>query len=204
MPHTDSQQPSNKHLQTGSLPDLAAHEQLVHIKETITLLYLAVCQIETSVTDSNRSMLQLGNAFTQLAEHSNEIENETQAVKSPEEFHAIRDKISQSNNQIREKISEAITAFQFGDRLSQRLTHVTDALKNTTEILNSDQINSQDAWQDIQQQVKSSYSLDSERLMFEHILRGASVDEALEIYHHQFDETNHGTIDESGDEVELF
>ena len=198
MPNSSSNTPQSIQHSPEALGTFSAQEQLLHITETIKLLYLAVCQIETSVADSNRSMLQLGNAFTKLAEHSGEIETDTQAVTSTEEFEAIRDKITQSNQQIREKISEAITAFQFGDRLSQRLNHVSDALKNTTDILGSEKINDQDAWLEIQKKVQSSYSLDSERLMFEHILRGASVEEALEIYHHHFDETNHGTIDESG------
>ena len=44
--------------------------------------------------------------------------------------------------------------------------------------------------------------MEAERLMFEHIMMGVSVDEALEIYHHNFN--NAAEEDTSGDDIELF
>ena len=44
--------------------------------------------------------------------------------------------------------------------------------------------------------------MEEERLMFEHIMNGASVSEALEIYRHHFEQA--AKKDDDSDEVELF
>jgi hypothetical protein len=45
--------------------------------------------------------------------------------------------------------------------------------------------------------------MEAERIMFEHIMRGHSVAEALEIYHHQFTNDQDESFD-TDDDVELF
>lgn len=45
--------------------------------------------------------------------------------------------------------------------------------------------------------------MEAERIMFEFIMRGGSVKEALEIYHHHFIEKQHHD-DSTNDEIELF
>lgn len=105
---------------------------------------------------------------------------------------------------MQEKINQAITAFQFYDRISQRLDHVSNSLENMCDLMTCPtELNDPDAWQAIQDRVKNSYTMESERLMFEHILRGASVKEALEIYQHHFEEEKQAKNDDE-DEVELF
>jgi hypothetical protein len=48
--------------------------------------------------------------------------------------------------------------------------------------------------------------MESERIMFEHIMRGHSVADALEIYHHQFQTDSSTQLEnfDTDDEVELF
>ncbi len=58
-------------------------------------------------------------------------------------------------------------------------------------------------WHALQEQIKNSYTMDAERIMFEHILRGHSIEEALEIYRHHFKLTE-ARKDEGDDDVELF
>ena len=58
-------------------------------------------------------------------------------------------------------------------------------------------------WHALQEKIKSSYTMEAERIMFEHILRGHSIEEALEIYRHHFDNAEQGKK-QDGDEIELF
>ena len=58
-------------------------------------------------------------------------------------------------------------------------------------------------WHALQERIKNSYTMDAERIMFEHILRGHSIEEALEIYRHHFKLTE-ARKDEGDDDVELF
>lgn len=175
-----------------------------HIQETITMLYLAVCQIETSMADSSKSVNTLTHSFTELAKHSQLVDDQVQALSSSDELGGFKDEVSYTAREMGEKIKQAITAFQFYDRITQRLDHVARSLESVSNVINdSGQLNNPQAWKDIQTQVKSSYTMEAERIMFEHIMRGASVKEALDIYRHHFEqEAING--DESSDEVELF
>ena len=58
-------------------------------------------------------------------------------------------------------------------------------------------------WDGLQQEIKSNYTMEAERIMFEHIMAGHSVAEALEIYHHHFSQQD---ADDFGtnDDIELF
>jgi methyl-accepting chemotaxis protein len=179
------------------------HSELLHIRETITMLYLAVCQIETSVNESNSSIDDLTTSFTDLAHHSQEVDEHVQAMTDLSELTDIKRQVNETSMEMQSKIKQAITAFQFYDRISQRLDHVARSLERVSDVIgDSDRVNDPETWTAIQEQVKSSYSMESERIMFEHIMRGASVKEALEIYRHHFSQEETGEVD--GDEIELF
>lgn len=182
---------------------LTTENDLIHIKETITMLCLAVCQIEASVKESNTSVDALTASFTDLADHSREVDDHVQAMDDLSDLNDIKRQVNETSVEMQEKIKQAITAFQFYDRVSQRLDHVARNLERVSEVIgNPSDINNPAIWENIQNEVKGSYSMESERIMFEHIMRGASVKEALEIYHHHFDKEEAG--EENGDEIELF
>ena len=167
------------------------------------MLYLAVCQIEASIKDSNNSVDALTTSFTDLAKHSQEVDEHVQAMNDLSELNDIKRQVSETSTEMQGKINQAITAFQFYDRVSQRLDHVARNLEKVSDVIgNPDDINNPSIWANIQNEVKNSYSMESERIMFEHIMRGASVKEALEIYQHHFSQEEVGEDD--GDEVELF
>lgn len=178
-------------------------DDLLHVKETITMLCLAVCQIEATVNESNGSVNALTDSFTELAEHSRVVNQHIQAINDVSDLKNIKQQVSATSQEMQHKITQAITAFQFYDRVSQRLDHVARNLERVGEVIgNPADINNPEIWAAIQEQVKDSYSMESERIMFEHIMRGATVKEALEIYQHQFSTNDPGDAD--GDEIELF
>lgn len=176
-----------------------------HIQETVTLLYLSVCQIESSINESNHSVDKLTSSFTDLAAHSKEINDQVQSITKASELDNFKTKVKIETDEMQAKINQAITAFQFYDRISQRLDHVARSLEETSNLLSMpNKINNQQSWQEIQNGVRESYSMEAERIMFEHIMRGSSVKEALEIYHHHFDSNDTNIDDDTEDEIELF
>jgi hypothetical protein len=147
----------------------------------------------------------LTSSFTDLASHSREIDNHVQELTSLSELEEFKRKVSGETQEMQNKINQAITAFQFYDRISQRLDHVSSSLEKTSNLLSKpEEINNKPSWQAIQNDVRNSYSMEAERIMFEHIMRGATVKEALEIYQHHFDQADTNTNDETDDEIELF
>ena len=102
------------------------------------------------------------------------------------------------------KIQQAVIAFQFYDRLSQRLDHASHNLEKIGHLIaDSGDRYEESAWRKVQHEIKSSYTMEAERIMFEHIMRGHSVAEALEIYHHQFNKSEEEDFN-TDDDVEFF
>lgn len=175
------------------------------VSETIAMLALTIAQIETSMKEGDKSVNQLTSSFTDLASHSQEIIEEAKKldVQIPREA-AIRKKMLETAAGLSGKIQQAVIAFQFYDRLSQRLDHASSSLENIGHLIaNSEQRYEEDAWRKMQENIKSSYTMEAERIMFEHIMRGHSVAEALEIYQHQFNKTEDETFD-TDDDIEFF
>lgn len=175
------------------------------ISETISMLALTVAQIETSMKEGDKSVNLLTESFIDLASHSQEIIEEAQKLDEniPHEA-TIRQNMLSSAQGLSGKIQQAVIAFQFYDRLSQRLDHTSHNLEKIGHLIaNSENRYQEDAWRNVQEDIKGSYTMEAERIMFEHIMRGHSVAEALEIYHHHFTaetEDSFGT----DDDIELF
>lgn len=175
------------------------------VGETIAMLALTVAQIETSMKEGDKSVNQLTDSFTDLASHSQEIIEEAQKldVNIPHEA-LIRKSMLQAAEGLTGKIQQAVIAFQFYDRLSQRLDHASHSLEKIGHLIaDSGERYEENAWRKVQDEIKSSYTMEAERIMFEHIMRGHSVAEALEIYQHQFNKDEEGNFN-TDDDVEFF
>jgi hypothetical protein len=176
------------------------------VGETLAMLALAVAQIDTSLTEGSQSIDKLSGNFTAMANNTRRIlaisnqECESEHITARD----IRNEIGQIASEVNDEIQQAIIAFQFYDRLSQRLEHVSQSLERMGHLMADPGQRYQPAyWKDLQTGIKSHYTMEAERIMFEHIMAGNSVAQALEIYHHHF---QHSANDAFGttDEVELF
>tara|TARA_R110002110_G_scaffold295431_4_gene509460 strand:- start:1650 stop:2183 length:534 start_codon:yes stop_codon:yes gene_type:complete len=164
-----------------------------HIRETLTMLQLSTAQIRSSMKDGDASISELSNTLGAISDHALELR---------EKLDSATDEALQHAETISHEVQKGIVACQFHDRVTQRLDHVTDALQHLGDLISSPtEYANPDNWLKLQDEIRNSYTMDSERIMFEHIMMGASVDEALEIYQHHFDSA---PDDNSGDEIELF
>ena len=177
------------------------------IKETISMLCLAMAQIETTLTDSSKSVDELSSTFTGMAQDAKKVMSLCEHADSSEKWETQRNDIMSASQQMHQQMQRAIVAFQFYDRLTQKLhhvneslTHLGDLIRDTTRLYNPSE------WSRIQQEIRSNYTMECERLMFDHIMQGATIREALELYRHQFEQTESltGPDDDSEDDIELF
>lgn len=193
------------------------------IGESLAMLALAVAQIDSSLTEGSKSVNQLSTSFTAMADNTQRIlemtsDNQRAATTSAQstaahdhaqtqEEAAQQEKEAQIQSiatEVNAEIKEAIIAFQFYDRLSQRLEHVGSSLEKMGHLIADPTARyAPGSWSDLQQHIKGKYTMEAERIMFEHIMAGNSVAEALEIYHHHF-EKNEGDTFGTTDEIELF
>ena len=121
----------------------------------------------------------------------------------------LREKLGEIDNEVNKeivhqcaclssKVQAAIIAIQFYDKITQKLTHVGDSLSDLSELVyDESRVNRQDEWSKLQNRIRSRYSMESERLMFDAIMEGASVKEALEM-------ANSSEQSSDGGDIELF
>ncbi|MCG9754547.1 hypothetical protein L1D40_04790 [Shewanella insulae] len=148
-----------------------------HLQETTKLLLLATAQIELSLTDGDHNVTGLGQLFTLMAEHLSEVNRHLHGnADTPEAILAHSDGLMQA-------IDSGVMAFQFYDRISQRLNHVITALSLMEAMLgDKTRRHSQAAWMHLQGEIQAHYSLDCERQMFAALLEGVPIHEALNAY----------------------
>ena len=183
---------------TSSRPDLDWSQ----LKETILMLNLAVTQIDQSMNEGNASDSTLSTSFTGLATNLSDIQSSiaqlSQQNGSAEKMKVI---IEGSTSTALDKVHSAIIAFQFYDKLSQRLDHVSGSLSALTSLIsNPEELYSPIAWQTLQETIRSKYTMEEERRMFDRVISGVPIEEALIEFNQ--DMANKSNCEE--DEIELF
>jgi hypothetical protein len=94
-------------------------------------------------------------------------------------------------------MQHAIVAFQFYDRLSQRLSHVCHSLADLSSLVaDGDRALRRDEWVKLQESIRSKYTSAEEREMFEAALAGVPVREVLQRFV--------ADLRDKGDDIEFF
>ena len=179
------------------------------IRETILMLALGVAQIEISMRDSDGSVEVLSNSFTSMVGQVKMIEKIAAALPDTAETADARMAIVSSCDTIGEMMRSAIIAFQFYDKLTQRLSHVSSSLGTLADLVSdSRRLYNPYEWLGMQEKIKSRYTMEEERLMFEAVMQGKTVKQARAIYMHAIEEkkqkaASSGTAADD-DDIEMF
>jgi hypothetical protein len=174
----------------SSQPDLDWSQ----IRETIKLLTVSVAQVEGSMKAGDESVSALADSFTNMVDDMKNIHEILSGLQQSES----RDNALQHCEATQQRINSAIVAFQFYDRLQQCLQHVSNNLKGLSIIIDTPhRLYNPAEWHKFQESIRSQYTMESEKVMFDAIHQGKSVDEALAM----FQQANQ-LSDE--DEIELF
>lgn len=164
------------------------------VQETVRMLNLAVTQLERTMSDGSESVNALTETFASLIGGIQAIGMAAKNLPDTPEKATIEANV----NPAAEKINTAIIAFQFYDKLSQRLAHVSNSLDALGKLIaNPTRLFNPYEWHGLQAMIKSKYTIEQDRIMFEAILSGATVDEALAL-------STKGKQQEDDGDVELF
>jgi len=148
------------------------------VKETVLMLHVAVSHIERTMRDGDDSINTLVESFTSLIGKTQIINKAAENLPETEE----KSTILANCLGISAKMNGAIVALQFYDKLSQRLTHISHSLGSMAELINNpQQLFNPYEWHGLQEMIKSKYTNEADRAMFDAILNGASVEEALKL-----------------------
>jgi len=162
------------------------------VRETVRMLNLAVAQTEMSMKEGDESVDTLTDAFTTMVARVQVIEK---MAKSDKDIDA--EQIIEQCEAVSNEMQHVISAFQFYDKLTQRLSHVShslDALGNL--VSDSSRLYNPIEWSLLQEKIISKYSMPAEHHMFELVMQGKSVDEILK--------HAPASVKNNNDDIELF
>jgi len=150
-------------------------------QETALLLDLCEAQMDAAIRDSDGSVDVLVKAFTELVDASRRIS--ALAKQMPTQLAtnnttASHDELKLRCDAISAQVNNAIVAFQFYDKLSQRLGHVRHSL-TTLAMFICDRTHAQERehWLKLVTALRRLYRTAEERAVFDLVAEGATADE---------------------------
>lgn len=148
------------------------------MRETVLILNVAVARIEHAMIEGDDSFTSLSQSFVEIINSSKQI---TLATGELEES-PVKTKINNNCQDISQRVGSSIVAFQFYDKLSQRMAMVSKTLNSLTEVLkDKSKTDNQEEWLNLQKTIRSKYTLDSDQKMFDDVLNGMPIEDALKI-----------------------
>jgi len=151
------------------------------VNATIRMLTVATGQINLSLSVGDKSVDVVGNAFEDLLKHVAGITT-TLKTMTPENFEAQRHIIELLCEQTAIQTQSFIVAFQFYDELSQRMMHIAGGLTGLSDLMrDKDKFNKGAEWKGLKEKIREKYTIKNEIDMFDAVMRGESIDDALKV-----------------------
>ncbi|QID19266.1 hypothetical protein G3580_17560 [Nitrogeniibacter mangrovi] len=168
------------------------------VRETVLMLELAAGQIEAAMRDGDNSVETLTDAFTSLAGYVRGMSSELEALPDEGEIARIKGDLTAQTTQLSAMVQQSIIAFQFYDKLAQRLAHVCHSLSALSGlVVDQSRLYNPFEWVALQEKIRARYSTREEAEMFEAVMNGMPVKEALAQY-------VAGQHDKGDEDIELF
>lgn len=179
------------------------------VQETILILNLSVAQIDLSITEGDNSVNTLIDSFTYMSQHIEQIQNASNKMAEiGQEIEGMGDHQSVLLSEAGElslKMQQAVIAFQFYDKLSQRLGHVSHGLSGLAEIVSHEmKVKSPEEWEGFKNSVRKGTTMREEEELFELIFdQNIPAEDAIEIMKERMRERMHAE-QEQEEEIEFF
>lgn len=149
------------------------------VLEAVSLLHVAVAQIDVTMHEGDASVAVLSGALASIAAGLKSIgqcAQESPLAGEP----AQRGNVSASCATLAKKVEAAIMAMQFYDAMTQKLTHISENLQALADsIADPSQVNRPSAWHALKQQTRARFTMETERRVFDALMCGMTVEEAV-------------------------
>lgn len=163
----------------SELVEALSETEWCHIRETVRMLDLTVAQIETTLRDGDKAVDTLGSAFTAMADGISRIEQLVTELSDEIESDE-RNNIMEKCDSLKENTQAAIVAFQFYDKVTQRLSHVSQSMEAVGRLISDkNRTHFPHEWENLKEKVRSSFTLEVDREMFDALMDGATVESAI-------------------------
>lgn len=178
---------------SAHMPDLNWSQ----VRETVLMLELSAVQIEAAMKDSNASVEVLTDSFTTMANYMRMISDTIQTLPDDGEVGVAKQNLTGVSEHVSGMVHQAIIAFQFYDKLVQRLAHVGISLGDLSNLVSdSRRLYNPSEWVGLQGKIKGKYTTREEIAMFDAVMQGVPVQEAVDKFMAE--------MKEKSDDIELF
>jgi hypothetical protein len=145
------------------------------------MLGLCEAQMESAIQDSDKAVDALIQAFTCLVDTSRSV-NALTAQLPAEIKETVGAGLNQQVEAISKQMASAVVAFQFYDKLSQRLGHVRYSLSTLALfVCDRAQTTSPDQWRRLLNTLRRLYRTEEERQIFQSMMEGIAEEGTVTI-----------------------
>lgn len=139
----------------------------------------------------------LTTSFTGIAQCMQAMLDKISNLPSEGPVGEVRAELLGDSGNVADRVHQAIIAFQFYDKLVQRLSHVTHSLGELSDLVGQPvRLYNPEEWVGLQQRIKAKYSTREESAMFEAVMAGVPVHEAVARFNQE--------MREQEDDIEFF
>jgi len=181
------------------------------VQQTILMLNLSIAQIDLSISEGDHSVNALIDSFTYMSEQLEQIKFFSKTILSSssdnEVVDAHNEMLDSNTAELSGKMQQAVIAFQFYDKLSQRLDHVSHGLSGLADIVSHEmRVQDQAAWDNFKEAIRKGTTMREEEELFELVFdQKMPTEEAIEIIRgRMLERMNQDSAKHDEDEIELF
>jgi hypothetical protein len=181
--------------EAAPLADWTPEQQIAHMLE------LCEAQMESALCESDLAVDSLVKSFSGLAETARSI-RAASAKLTPEQRAILGEfDLKKQMEALEKQMTSAVVAFQFYDKLTQRLGHVRYSLSTLAMfVCDRAQATQREQWRRLFTTLKRLYRTEEEKQIFQMMVEGASADDARDHIHQSTQTLRVGTAGE----IELF
>jgi hypothetical protein len=164
------------------------------------MLNLCEAQMESALSESDLAVESLIKAFTGLADTTRSVSELAEKLPPGIKEEAVNG-LNQQVETISKQMAAAVVAFQFYDKLTQRMEHVRYSLTALALfVCDRAQTSQKDQWRRLFSTLKRLYRTEEERKTFQMMVEGASAEEARAYVQ----QTTQTTLPAATGDIELF
>lgn len=152
------------------------------LSQTIMALNLSIAQIDLSMTEGSYSIDTLIDTFNFMREGLDRL-NHSVLNDEVEDITELKARLLQESQVLSEKVTASIVAFQFYDKLSQRLQHVSKSLSSLSDIISHEDRTVDDTtWNRFLETMAKYAAMREEYELYELIFtQGLTSEQAIEV-----------------------
>jgi hypothetical protein len=158
-----------------------SNDKTVLQAEMESFLKVSSAEISLSLKDSSESIKTLTKTFMEMVRDVHEIKVRLEALNVEPSAQLEKKELVQICDTYLDKVQSSTVGFQFYDKLTQRLSHNSKSMNKLMVMMDRGRAYDQDQWDLFNNDMKKRYNTEKDRLMYEALMDGESINSAIKL-----------------------